>query len=134
MNQYGFIRVTAAVPKTSVANVERNLAQHLQLINAHPDSDLIVFPELSLTGYTCGDLFAQRALIDAALSALDQLTQHVRKAASLVIVGLPIHVEEAGGLYNCAAVLSPDGLLGIVPKTYLPNYREFYESRWFVGA
>ncbi len=134
MHEFGFVRVTTAVPKVAVANVERNLDEHLRLIEEHQASDLIVFPELSLTGYTCGDLFAQRRLTDESRQALDALCKKLGNVLAVVVVGLPLYVEARGSLYNCGAVLSNGRILGVVPKTYLPNYREFYESRWFVGA
>lgn len=133
MKDYGFVRVTAAVPKIAIGNVEANLEEHFRLIREHQHSDIIVFPELSLTGYSCGDLFGQRALIDLAWKTLtSELAPH--KCRATIVVGIPVFHEETGGLYNCAAVINDGRLIGIVPKSYVPNYREFYEGRWFVGA
>ena len=130
---FDMCRVTTVSPTVRVGDVSYNVEKHIEHITANQHSDIIVFPELSLTGYTCGDLFGQKLLIDAAKNALFELTSKIRCRAT-VVVGLPIFVKETGGLYNCAAVINDRKLLGIVPKSYLPNYREFYESRWFVGA
>jgi len=129
MNKFGHVRVTAAVPKVVVANVNENVEEHIRILEQNTDSDIIVFPELSLTGYTCGDLFGQKVLIDQAAIGLKKLARYARD--TVVIVGLPIFHPQTGSLYNCAAVLQNFRIEGIVPKTYLPNYREFYEKRWF---
>src|SRR5690606_8203096 len=91
-----------------------------------------LFPELGLTAYSCDDLFHQDALLDAALSALDQVVQASRDLQLTSVVGLPLRVD--GLLYNCAAVVQGGRVLGVVPKTYLPNYREFYELRQFTSG
>ena len=96
------------------------------------DADLVLLPELGLTGYTCGDLFASDALLQGALDALDQLTQHSASHQKIVVAGLPLSV--AGSLMNVAAVIADGKIRGIVPKTFLPTYREFYEGRHFCGA
>lgn len=133
MDEYGFVRVATAVPKTAVADVEHNVREHLRLFDPLSLSDLIVFPELSLTGYTCGDLFAQRQLIDDAWEGFMELAGRVRGSGKTVIVGLPVYVEETSSLYNCAGVISGRSI-AVVPKSYIPNYREFYEARWFTAA
>mgnify|MGYP000599315442 FL=1 len=94
--------------------------------------EVIVFPELSLTGYTCQDLFRQDMLLDASETAVMMLEDFTRKLDITVIVGLPVVV--GGLLLNCAAVIQKGDLMGLVPKTYLPNYNEFYEKRWFASS
>jgi len=135
MAPYGFLRVAAAVPKLRVADCAWNAEQLIGLL-ARAQTEavaVVVFPELSLTGYTCGDLFHQPALQRAALDAL----AHVTRAGAVVysgvaVVGLPVLVDDQ--LFNCAAVLCGGRLLGLVPKSFIPNYKEFYERRWFAPA
>src|ERR1700755_2685943 len=86
-----------------------------------------LFPELGLSAYSCDDLFHQRALLDGCLDALDQVVDASKDLQTVVAVGLPLQIDHL--LFNCAAVISRGRILGIVPKTYLPNYREFYEGR-----
>jgi NAD+ synthase (glutamine-hydrolysing) len=135
MTQYGFLRVAAAVPKLRVADCSHNAEQTIGLLaRAQAESiSVVVFPEMSLTGYTCGDLFHQPALQQASLDAL----LHIAKAGSavysgLAVVGLPLLVDDQ--LFNCAAVLCGGRLLGLIPKSFIPNYKEFYERRWFAPA
>ena len=132
--KYGFIKVAAAVPAVRVADVEYNVLEMEKLI-AMADADhveVMCFPELSLTGYSCQDLFKERLLLDKAEEGLMMLLDFTRKLDVICIVGMPV---QAGGLLlNCAAVIQHGSLLGIVPKTYLPNYNEFYEKRWFASA
>ncbi len=126
----GFLRVASCAPQVRVADVDYNLSQ----ISAHIDEllnrnvELAVFPEMSLTGYTCADLFHNRTLIDAARRALVVLKDRSRNWAMCVVVGLP--VEHNGAMYNCAAVIRA-GHVHLVAKTYVPNYNEFYERRWW---
>ena len=130
MNSHGFVRVAAAVPRVHVADPAANAAGVLELL-AQAQSrqvDVVIFPELCLTGYTCGDLFQQPVLLDAALAALQGILKE-NPFAGLAVVGLPIVVDDR--IHNTAAVFRQGTLLGVVPKTYLPTYREFYESRWF---
>ena len=132
--KYGMIKVAAAIPGVRVADVEYNVLQIESLIAQAEGkgAELIVFPELSLTGYTCQDLFRQQLLLDKAEAGLMALLDFTRKLDIAVVVGLPVRV--ASLLYNCAAVVQRGALLGVVPKTYLPNYNEFYEKRWFASA
>ena len=132
--KYGLIKVAAAIPGVRVADVEYNLQQTESLIAQAEGKgvEIIVFPELSLTGYTCQDLFRQQVLLDKAEEALLVLLDFTRKLDIIAIVGLPVRIGSL--LYNCAAVVQHGCLLGIVPKTYLPNYGEFYEKRWFASA
>ncbi len=132
MNNFGFVRVTAASHRTHVADPVRNAIEACRAIDMFAASDVIVLGELSLTGYTCGDLFAQDALLLSTLDSLVKVTNHTESRGQLVIVGLPIRV--GGRLFNAAAALSNGEVLGIVPKQYLPNYQEFYEARWFAAA
>ncbi|MBQ9637056.1 MAG: NAD(+) synthase [Prevotella sp.] len=132
--QYGFIKVATAVPTVRVADVDYNLTQIESLIAQAEGKgvEVIVFPELSLTGYTCQDLFSQGVLLDAVEQAVLRLLDFTRQLDIVSIVGLPLVVGDL--LLNCAAVVQKGQLLGIVPKTYLPNYSEFYEKRWFASA
>ena len=130
MNSHGFVRVAAAVPRVHVADPAANAAQVRDLLAQAQLQrvDVVTFPELCLTGYTCGDLFQQPVLLDAALAALQRLLKE-NPFAGLAVVGLPIVVGDQ--IHNTAAVFRGNSLLGVVPKTYLPTYREFYEARWF---
>ena len=132
--QYGYIKVAAAVPSVKVADVDFNLQQIENIIALEEGKgvEIIVFPELSLTGYTCQDLFRQQILLDAAETAVLRLMEFTRQLDIICIVGLPIEVGNI--LLNCAAVVQKGELLGIIPKTYLPNYAEFYEKRWFASS
>jgi NAD+ synthase (glutamine-hydrolysing) len=127
----GFVRVSAAVPSVSVGGVPHNLAATLRLLGEADvqGSQLVVFPELGLTSYTARDLFFDALLLDGALAALESVVRGSAGLKPLCCVGLPLRAEL--GVYNVAAVLQNGQLLGIVPKCYLPNYREFEERRWF---
>lgn len=130
-SSFGFLRVTVASPEMRVADVDFNLSQHLKTLEAahREGSSLVVFPELGLTGYTCGDLFAQDALIQASERALVKLAKATAKTPLAAIVGLPI--AQHGRLYNCAALVAGGSVRGVVPKQFLPTGGEFYEERWF---
>ena len=132
--KYGFVKVAAAVPSVKVADCKYNAEQIESLIAvaAGKGVQIIAFPELCITGYTCGDLFAQQLLQGKAEMALLQLVNDTRHLDIISIVGLPVAVNSA--LLNAAAVFQKGKILGIVPKTYLPNYKEFYEMRWFAPA
>ena len=132
--KYGFVKVAAAVPAVKVADVEYNVQQIESLIAQAEGRgvELMVLPELCLTGYSCQDLFKQQALIDRAEQGVMLLLDFTRKLDIITVFGLPVVIN--GLLYNCAAVIQSGALLGIVPKTYLPNYGEFYEKRWFASA
>ncbi len=133
-NDYGLFRVATAIPMVRVADVEYNLKQHIDLIHRAHESgvQLVVFPELSVTGYTCADLFHHQPLLDAAREALIHLAEATRGIDMAVVVGAPI--AYGNRLYNCAVLLGDGVIAGIVPKTYLPNYSEFYEARWFASG
>lgn len=132
--KYGLIKVAAAIPGVRVADVEYNVQQiESQIAQAEgKGAEIIVFPELSLTGYSCQDLFRQQLLLDKAEEGMLVLLDFTRKLDIIAIVGLPVRIGSL--LYNCAAVLQHGCLLGLVAKTYLPNYNEFYEKRWFASS
>ncbi len=132
--KYGFIKVAAAVPAVRVADVSYNVQEIEKLISMADSQnvELLCFPELSLTGYTCQDLFKEKLLLDKAEEGLLRLLDFTRQLDIVCVVGLPV---QAGGLLlNCAAVIQSGVLLGVVSKTYLPNYNEFYEKRWFASS
>jgi NAD+ synthase (glutamine-hydrolysing) len=131
---HGFARVAVAVPANRVADPAFNAEQTCRLMNeaASAGAALVVFPELGLSAYTCDDLFHQKALLDACEAALDRVLQASVDLPLAAVVGLPLRVEQR--LFNCAAVVQRGRLLGVVPKTYLPNYAEFYEARQFNPA
>lgn len=130
----GFIKVAAATPGLRVADCAYNAAEVVRLAReaAEKGARLIVFPELCLTGYTCGDLFLQQTLLDGALTALETVCRETAALEAVVLAGLPLRVR--GKLYNCAAVLCRGEVLAFVPKRNLPNYSEFYEQRHFVSG
>jgi len=129
--RHNFLRAAVCVPELRVADPAFNAAQTITLMQQAEAEHVAValFPELGLTAYSCDDLFHQDALLDAASSALEQVVQASRDLQVTSVVGLPLRVD--GLLYNCAAVVQGGRVLGVVPKTYLPNYREFYELRQY---
>jgi NAD+ synthase (glutamine-hydrolysing) len=129
--RHGFARVAVATPIVRIGDPRHNAQGTLELIEqaASEKTALVVFPELGLTAYTCDDLFHQQALIDAAEDALARLIEGTRNLQVAALVGVPVAVN--GLLYNCAALVCRGRLVGVVPKIYLPNYREFYEARYF---
>lgn len=130
--QPGFVRVTAASHPTAVADPYANAQTTIEALEKYSSSNVVLFGELSLSGYSCGDLFAQDKLLHATCEALASVVQATNNNDQLLVVGLPLRIE--GRLYNCAAVIQDAEILGIVPKQYLPNYQEFYEARWFCAA
>ncbi|MCJ7856174.1 NAD(+) synthase [Lachnospiraceae bacterium NSJ-143] len=131
---YGFFRAGAAVPKLKVADCEYNREQILEIVFKAEKENLraVVFPELSLSAYTCGDLFFQNTLIKACEESLGIIAEKTAEIDMFIILGLPVAVGSS--LFNCAAVLYMGKILGLIPKTYVPNYGEFYEKRWFASA
>lgn len=129
----GIMRVAAAVPKLRLCNVAENAAAMAEQLHEAADrkASLVAFPELSLTGYTCGDLFFQKSLLQATEAGLQQMLEACPEGVTAV-VGAPVQAD--GVLYNCAVVLTKGKLLGVVPKLFLPNYNEFYEKRWFASG
>lgn len=132
--RHGFARVAVGVPRCRVADPAFNAEQTLALWREAEarGACLVAFPELGLSAYTCDDLFHQRALLDACEAALAQLVEASRSLSAVAIVGMPVRADHA--LFNAAVVVHGGRLLGVVPKTYLPNYGEFYEARQFVPA
>lgn len=128
---HGFVKVASAVPSVKVADCQYNVQQIESLVIQAEGKgvEIICLPELSLTAYSCGDLFGQQLLLDEAEMALINLMNTTRSLNIISIVGLPVPYR--GALLNCAAVVQRGKILGLVPKTYLPNYKEFYEKRWF---
>ena len=131
---YGYITVASAIPSVRVADADYNIKQIESLIAQAEGkgAEIIVFPELSVTGYSCQDLFAQQTLLDQTEMKILQLLDFSRKLDIICIVGAPVCIGT--GLYNCAVVCQHGNILGIVPKRFLPNYAEFYEKRWFASA
>ena len=132
-----YIRVASACPAIKVADINFNINEIISTIDkaAEVGTEIIVFPELSITGYTCGDLFRQRILIDTINTAIDKICEYSAKDKAknmLIIVGAPIEVNAT--LYNCGVAIVNGKVVCIVPKLYLPNYNEFYERRWFAPA
>ncbi|HEX9061061.1 MAG TPA: nitrilase-related carbon-nitrogen hydrolase, partial [Clostridia bacterium] len=119
--EYGFVRVGAAVPPLKVANCSYNTDMIIDLIDKASSEgvQILVFPELSITGYTCGDLFQQRVLLSETLKQLDRIIEKTKKKAPVTIVGLPLAQDNQ--LFNCAAVISGGKVLGVVPKTFIPG-------------
>ncbi|MCT4543594.1 MAG: NAD(+) synthase [Vallitalea sp.] len=130
----GFIRVASATPSIKVADVNFNTNEIIKLIDSALSNDvsILVFPELCMTGYTCADLFFQETLLESSLENLNKLTTYSTGKNILFVVGIPLKYKNA--LYNCAAVISNGKILGVIPKTYIPNYNEFYEQRWFSSS
>ena len=124
---YGFVRVAAISPRLEIGNVEANVQTIAKLIQQNKEAAVVLFPELCITGYTLGDLFYHERLHQAVLEGLKELQQSVLD--SVAIVGAPLWYKNR--LYNCAVVMHQQNIVGIVPKSYLANYREFYEKRWF---
>ncbi len=128
---YGFVRVAAAVPKLKVANCEYNTGEIIKIsIEAEKQgAQFVVFPELAVTAYSCGDLFLQRTLQNEALKGLEKLLTDTKALGCVIIVGIPLLINSR--MYNCAVVIQHGCILGVVPKSFIPNYSEFYELRWF---
>lgn len=134
MKNFGYVTVAAAVPSVKVCDTEFNIKQIEDFIAQAEGKgvEIIVFPELSVTGYSCQDLFGQQMLVEQAEVSIIQLLDFTRKLDVISIVGAPVCIGNS--LYNCAIVIQHGSILGIVPKTHLPNYGEFYEKRWFASS
>lgn len=132
--QFGFIKTACATPSIRVADCTYNAQQTVAVVQnaAQQGVEVLCLPELGLTGYTCEDLFLQPVLLNGALNALQMVLEQTKQLSVLFAVGLPLVVH--GKLFNCAAVVQGGKILGVVPKTYLPNYNEFYEARRFTAA
>ena len=132
MQNYGYFKVACATPALTIGNVHENTQEILHIISTcEQDVRLIVFPELSLCGYTCQDLFYENILMDSMEDAIFEICQK-NKSEAIIVIGCAL--RQYNHLYNCAVFIYKDTVLGIVPKTYLPNYNEFYEKRWFSSA
>ncbi len=129
--RHGFVKVAAATPDIRVADVRHNQQEICKLIDetVMQGAKIIVFPELCVTGYTCGDLFLQETLLQASKEALQQIAKHTKEKDALIFIGVPLSID--GKLYNIAAALNKGEVLGLVTKSFLPNYGEFYEMRQF---
>lgn len=132
--EFGFVRAAAVSPNLRVADVTFNVNEIIVALRQAADAGaaLALFPELSVTGYSCGDLFFQTLLLERARAALDTLARATAELGIAGVVGLPLLQD--GRIYNCAAFLNRGAVVGIVPKTYLPNTQEYYEARWFASA
>ena len=131
---YGFVKVAAAVPGVKVADCHYNALQIIKQIKEARQQgvEIVIFPELSVTSYTCADLFSQQLLLDESVSSLQAILTESRGNDLVSIIGMPLEVNAS--LLNCAVVIQNGHILGIVPKIYLPNYKEFYEMRWFASG
>ncbi|MDE5664217.1 MAG: NAD(+) synthase [Muribaculaceae bacterium] len=129
----GFRRIVAAAPTLHIADTARNTDEIIKIVRQYSDSaDIILFPELSLTGYTCADLFGQERLLRDASMAIHLLCEQLLDVTPMIVVGAPMRFRNA--LYNCAVVICDGEVKGIVPKTHIPNYSEYYEARWFASG
>ena len=131
MHNYGYFRVASCVPRVNVADTKFNVDNIVDMaqLASEKSVDLAVFPELSITGYTCGDLFHNSRLLDGACDALHELCDRTKELNTAFVVGVPLTFNNE--VYNCAVFIYKGKIEGIVPKTYLPNHKEFYEKRWF---
>lgn len=134
LNNFGFIKVAVASPILKVGNPEYNSSEISSLIKQadKKNAAIVVFPELSLTGYTCGDLFNQKHLLNKSIDCLMTLISDTASTNIISIIGVPLLINDA--LYNCGIVFKSGNILGIVPKMFIPNYKEFYEKRWFTSG
>ncbi len=134
LKEQGFVRVGAVVPKLKVADTEFNCNEIIKQIEIASNNkiQIIVFPELCVTGYTCQDLFEQDTLLEEAENALNKILDYTNNLDIICIIGMPIKAENQ--LFNTAVVIQKGKILGIVPKTFIPNYGEFYEKRWFASS
>ena len=134
MDSFGFLKVAAAIPHLRVGDCDYNAERMAAMAEeaARRGVEIAAFPELGVTAYTCGDLVLQSTLLDAADEALERLVRATRKLPLTLIAGAPL--RHGSALYNCAVVFTQGKVLGVVPKTYIPNYGEFYENRWFASG
>ncbi|ESQ80973.1 NAD(+) synthase [Asticcacaulis sp. YBE204] len=131
---HGFVRIACVTPKVHIANPQANLKEHLALAEQADSAgaDLVVFPELSLSGYSLDDLFLQQTLLEVVKTTLETLIIATANLRPVMVAGAPLLIN--GAVYNCAVVIHRGRALGVVPKTYLPNYREYYERRYFASG
>ncbi|MFA6860486.1 MAG: NAD(+) synthase [Clostridia bacterium] len=134
LKQFGFVRVSAVSPELKVADISFNVQEIIKQVSyaSNLGSQILTFPELCLTGYTCGDLFLQDILIKNAEEGLERILTETSKLETISILGMPLRVDNQ--LFNVAVVINKGKILGVVPKTYIPNYSEFYEKRYFATS
>lgn len=135
MNNFEYVRIAVAVPVIKVADPMFNakeIAMMAKTAFKSKNAKIILFPELSVTGYTCGDLFNQKTLVKGAENALKMILEETKNLNMLICVGMPVKADNQ--LFNCAVLIKSGKILGVVPKTFVPNYNEFYEKRWFASS
>ncbi|HLL31830.1 MAG TPA: nitrilase-related carbon-nitrogen hydrolase, partial [Allosphingosinicella sp.] len=134
IHRHGFVRVSAASPTGSSGDVAFNVDQAIALAEEadRRGCDLVVYPELNVSSYAVDDLFLQEAFLDAVEDGIARFRDSTARLAPVLVIGAPL--RRNGRLYNCALVVSRGRILGVVPKSFLPNYREYYEKRWFVSG
>ena len=134
MKEYGYIKVGAFVNKLHLGNPKENAKEIIKGLTEGIKKEVAILltPELSLTGYTCGDMFLQEKLLKESLNALEEIKEATKDKDIIVLVGIPLEIDNE--LYNCATVLENGKILGVIPKTFIPNYNEFYEARWFSSS
>ena len=134
MKEYGYIKVGAFVNRLHLGNPKENAKEIIKGITEGIKKEVAILltPELSLTGYTCGDMFLQDKLLKESLNALEEIKETTKDKDIIVLVGIPLEIDNE--LYNCATVLENGKILGVIPKTFIPNYNEFYEARWFSSS
>ena len=130
----GLLRIGAAVPALQVADVDFNITNIIELIKkaGKEGVQVLAFPEMAVTGYTIGDLVQHQALLSKAEEGLNAILKTSADLEMVLIVGLPLSIDQK--VFNCAAVLNHGHILGVIPKTYVPSYKEFYEERWFASG
>ncbi|MCD6397065.1 MAG: NAD(+) synthase, partial [Spirochaetaceae bacterium] len=131
LKKFGYLRVAAAKPVTKPVDISENTRNILSLMHdaSAANCNITVYPELAISSYNCGDLFRQQALLDSVLEALTGIVKKSSEYYGIHIIGFPY--QENGQLFNCAAAISRGEILGIIPKSFIPNNNEYYESRWF---
>ena len=134
MKEYGYIKVGAFVNRLHLGNPKENAKEIIKGLTEGIKKEVAILltPELSLTGYTCGDMFLQDKLLKESLNALEEIKGATKDKDIIVLVGIPLEIDNE--LYNCATVLEKGKILGVIPKTFIPNYNEFYEARWFSSS
>ena len=134
MKEYGYIKVGAFVNRLHLGNPKENAKEIIKGLTEGIKKEVAILltPELSLTGYTCGDMFLQDKLLKESLNALEEIKETTKDKDIIVLVGIPLEIDNE--LYNCATVLENGKILGVIPKTFIPNYNEFYEARWFSSS
>ncbi|MEA1911732.1 MAG: nitrilase-related carbon-nitrogen hydrolase, partial [Spirochaetota bacterium] len=134
IKEFGYIRVAAARPLIEPVNVKKNTHNIILLMKESSKNkcNICVYPELSVSSYNCGELFRQKTLLNSSLEAILEITKVSRELFGIHIVGFPY--SQNGQLFNCSAVISHGRILGVVPKTFIPNNNEYYEGRWFSTA